>query len=105
MSKDFDLATILSAISGINFTDDFEQVFDLYKFAYGDGMNMVGMAAMLGHLKAHVLGMYPELGFVQYEGITNIDAWLIEQKARFGERLNLVPAGQQYAFSENNRLV
>ncbi len=87
MSREFDLGVILSAISGVSFVDDFSQVADLYAFVYGMSMDLSMMAAMMADLKNRILKHYPELERINYCGISDIDVWLINQKANFGEKL------------------
>lgn len=97
MTQEFDLGVILTVTSGISLVDDFSTVSDLFTFAYGVSIDPFMMKEMRGHLTNHILGLHPELGKIDYRkivfGLVNIDTWVNEQKAKFGESLKLCPVG------------
>ena len=97
MTKEFDLGVILTVISDVNLVNDFSSVSDLFTFVYGVSMDPFMLKEMRGHLTTHILGLHPELGEIDYRkvffGLVNIDTWVNDQKAKFGESLKLCPVG------------
>lgn len=75
MTKKFDLGAILSVLSGRKLIDDFTPVSELFTFAFDFGMSvdLFVMSEMRVPLAKHILGLYPELGRINYSQMLNID--------------------------------
>ena len=88
--QNFNLETIFTAISGINFTDDFDNVYRLAWFVYDNPrINKCGLVSLKDQLKQHLLTIHPELENIGYIPILekNYTKWMSLQKLKFGETL------------------
>jgi len=96
MTQNFELETILSVITGINFTDDFNKVFALFWYAYNDNLiSPTGLGALKNDLREHLLTIHPELAEAVYNRrVDNMDTWITEQKIKFGEFLPVSRIGE-----------
>lgn len=95
--KEFDLETILTIITGINLTDDFNKVFELAKYIYDDEfINDSAISYLRNDMKEHLLNIHPKLGNIGYIPQTSmyLDIWIGIQKDNFGEYLSVSPKGQ-----------
>lgn len=62
MQENFELETILTIITGIKFTEDFQKVYDLAWFVYDDSfINESGLCSLRQHLTEHLLTIHPNL--------------------------------------------
>ena len=90
MQKNFKLETILTLVTGINFTDDFNEVFELVKFVYNDRfITSTGLSLLKDDIKYYLLSIHPklnELGYLPYSNISK-NIWLDTQKKKFGDFL------------------
>jgi len=105
MQQNFDLETILSITNGINFTSDFHKVYELFWFAYNDNLiNTTGAIVLRNGLTAHLFAIYPELATAIYsKKLGSMDAWIAEQKAKFGEVLPVCRIGETLEIEERHR--
>lgn len=90
MEREFKLETILTAITGINLVDNFEDFWDLVWFVFDDKyINTIGLKAVRDTLRKHLLNIHPQLVYLQLDLLskTNIANWLERQKQQYGETL------------------
>lgn len=92
--REFDLATILSVITGINLEEDFNKVFELAKYIYNDEfINDSAISYLRNDMKDYLISLYPELGELGYipQSIIYLELWIDMQKEKFGESLSIIP--------------
>lgn len=96
MNKDFDLAVILTVTTGINLTDNFDDVYEMSYFIYNSNLiGSVNLQGMRSHMKKHILSIHPELKDIRLNFSTNeIDNWISIQKAKFGNTLPICRYGE-----------
>ena len=100
MQENISLETILSIITGISCTDDFDKVFELAWFVYDDKLiNSAGLGIIKDELKEHLLNIHPELKDINYSkcALKNkiyLESWLKQQKEKFGETLPVSRLGE-----------
>lgn len=105
MQEYFDLETILSVTTGINLTDDFNKIFDLYKFVYNDPyITTTCLGGLRRNLIIHLLTIHPELR-KNFPNLNKerINDWLIEQKLELGSRLPISRIGEELESSHLSR--
>ena len=94
--EDFDLETILSVITGINCTDDFFKVYELYWYLFEDqSITYDGIVKLHDIAKNHILKIHPELKSVKYDTSMDLKNWIKIQKVRFGEELTMCVVGER----------
>ena len=94
--QNFTLETIFTAISGINFTDDFDNVYRLAWFVYDNPrINKCGLVSLKGNLRQHLLNIYPQFENISYvpKYEKNFKKWMDFQKMKFGEVLPVTKIG------------
>ena len=95
IQEEFSLEAVLSVISGINYTNDFNEVFELYWFMFEDPfINMSGICNLKDTATRHILTIHPELKSVIYNRNMNIDEWLDKQRQLFGNSLLISIVGE-----------
>ena len=95
MQEDFDLETILSIITGINCTNDFFNVYELFWFIFEDPMiDSEKIVSLREIAKNHLLKIHPMLRRVKYDKNIPIDEWIRRQKILFGNSLTVSIIGE-----------
>ena len=95
MQEDFELETVLSLVTGYNFTNDFDKVFDLVQFIFEDpfidilGFNILKEAAI-----KHIFYLYPELQNISKDYI-DFDTLLNEVKSIYGDEITISVIGEK----------
>ena len=90
MQDDFELETVLSVTTGINLTDDFSKVFDLFCFMFEDDLlNVTALISLRETAKKHILNIHPELRRVSYNQNVNLEKWIANQKEMFGDSITI----------------
>lgn len=94
--EDFDLETILSVITGINCTDDFFKVYELYWYLFEDQtITYDGIVKLHDIAKNHILKIHPELKRIRFDESMDLDDWIKIQKAKFGSVLTMCIVGER----------
>lgn len=94
--QDFKLEVVLTAITDINLVDDFNEIFELYKFVFMDPLiSTTSLNILKRSMTIHLLEIHPELESAKYEPKIDgdIDKWLAIQKAEFGDKLPICVVG------------
>ncbi len=95
MQEDFELESILSILTGINCTDNFINVYELFWFIFEDNsINAMGISALKETAKKHILSIHPELKTIKYNSNINLDSWIEDQKNLFGNELTISIIGE-----------
>lgn len=108
MQKNFKLETILTIITGINLTDDFNDVYQLAYFIFQDKLiNATGLNALKDAMKEHLLNIHPELKTVSWVPQTKIciNLWINQQKNIYGEYLPISLYGKKLKKEKINKKV
>ncbi len=93
--EDFDLETVLSILTGINCTDDFTSVYELYWYMFEDQtINDIGIIRLHDIAKNHILRIHPELKSVKYDKTKDLNEWINDQKAKFGNEITMCIIGE-----------
>lgn len=88
MARKFKIETVLSAISGINITSDFKEVFELYWYVFDDNtINDSGLVMLRQTLFEHLGNQYEELYKARYYVYTQCS--MLQQK--YGKELVILP--------------
>lgn len=98
MQKDFKLETILTIITGINLTDNFNDVYELAYFIFEDRLiTATGLSILKDQMKEHLLNIHPELNTVNWVPETKVcrDLWVNYQKKLFGESIQVTVLGKR----------
>lgn len=106
MQDDFDLATVLSVTTGINCTDNFGNVFDLFCFMFEDDLlspNAIGFLKDVA--RNHIFRIYPELKRVKYNPNENLDEWIKKQKLIYGDKITISVIGENVVKLEKQSMV
>lgn len=94
MQRNFELETILSVTTGINYTDDFGKVYDLASYVFSDDMlSPLAIGILKDDLRNHLLTIHPELRDVKCT-CRNRLAWVEKQKIKFGSELAVSKLGR-----------
>ena len=94
MQDDFELETVLSIITGINFTNDINSIYDLYSFIFEDPMlEYVDFNELNENAKKHILKIHPELKHVSIN-TTDLVKWLNVQKLIYGDTMTISIIGE-----------
>ena len=94
MQDDFELETVLSIITGINFTNDINSIYDLYSFIFEDPMlEYVDFNKLNELAKNHIFRIHPELKRVSINS-TDLDKWLKLQKNIYGDTITISIIGE-----------
>ena len=94
--KKFKLETVLSIITGMSLIDDYNEVFDLYKYVFVDPLiNAITVQILKPSLVNHLLEIHPELNKVKYDSSldVDIDRWLALQKYNLGDEIDVCVIG------------
>ena len=95
MQYDFDLAAVLSVTTGINCTNDFGEVFDLFCYIFEDDLlSPLALCQLKEAARRHILNIHPELKNVNYNPNVNIDEWVNKQKETFGNEIAISVIGE-----------
>ena len=106
MQEDFELETVLSITTGINFANDYGDVLDLYSFILEDDFISEENLLMLHDtVKRHILAIHPELNYVRFNPNIDIDKWLSVQKSIFGQTLTISVLGEKVVKLEKQSYV
>lgn len=98
VQENFELETILTIMTGIKFTEDFQKVYDLAWFVYDDSfINESGLRLLRQNLMEHLLTIHPKLK--EIESVPKLkfkkNSWLLNQKIKFGISLPVSKIGAQ----------
>lgn len=97
MTKDFKLETILTVTTGINFTDRFNDVFELAYFIFDDNyITLTGLRALKDKMSIHIFNIHPEiknLGYVPYSKFLR-QRWIEDAKDKLGSTLEISRYGE-----------
>ncbi len=95
LQEEFSLESVLSVITGINCTKDFNEVFELFWFMFEDPLiNTIGIFELKNTASRHILNIHPELRGVRYDKSMNFETWLNKQKDMFGNSLLISVIGE-----------
>lgn len=95
MQDDFDLATILSITTGINLTDNFENIYDLFCFMFEeDDIDPLAMVTLRDTACRHLFRIHPEIKHLKYDKTVGVDEWIQKQKAIYGDTLTISVVGE-----------
>ena len=95
MQDDFELEAVLSVITGINCTDDFYKVYELFCFLFEDSLlNPKSIGLLKDTATRHILSIHPELSNVVFDNSKDIYSWVNEQKVKFGEKITISVVGE-----------
>ena len=93
--REFDLESILSVLTGINCTNDFYKVFELYWFMFEDDLiNISGIQSLNSIAKNHILRIHPELKNIKFNNEMNLDLWLTNIKNIYGNTMTISIIGE-----------
>lgn len=104
MQEDFDLESVLTVVTGVNCTNDFEKVIDLFSFIFEDPLiSMDKIIFLKNTAKNHILKIHPELKNISFDkdiifnngdkGII-FNKWINAQKVRFGDTVTVSVIGE-----------
>ena len=95
LQEEFSLESVLSIITGINCTNDFNEVYELFWFMFEDPfINTLGIVELRNSARNHILNIHPELRGVKYDKNMNFEKWINEQKELFGDSLVISVIGE-----------
>ena len=95
LQEEFSLESILTIVTGINCTNDFYEVYELYWFMFeNEFINDAGLLALKDKARSHILNIHPELKNVSYSKENDLDTWIFEQKSIFGDTLPISLIGE-----------
>ena len=95
--KKFKLETILTIVTGVNLTDNFNEVYELAMYIYDDTfINTSAILLLKEEIKSHILNDHPELKNIDYVPVSPFAkvAWLKELKQIYGETLLISKIGE-----------
>ena len=96
MARNFDITTILSMITGINYTDDFSKVYELVWFVCNDKLiSPLGIKVVKEDVKKHLLTLYPEFANIKNIPSYNFNKFLINIEKEYGMVLPVTKLGMQ----------
>ena len=96
MQEDFELETILSVVTGINFTSNFGRIYDLFSFMFEDeNIDIQKVNEYIPIARMHILTIHPELLNMTFNTNGNISEWLNDQKRIFGDFLKVSINGEK----------
>jgi len=105
MQEEFDLESVLTVITGINFTDDFSKIYDLYSFIFEDPListeEIIELSAIA---KKHLLKIHPWLTTLSYNKITSKNNWLQTIKTIYGDNILVSVLGEPVIRLDKNSL-
>ena len=105
MQEEFDLESVLTVVTGINFTDDFNKVFDLYSFIFEDPLISTSDIIKLKDIaKKHLLKIHPWLTTLNYNGLTSTNNWLQMTKTIYGDDVLVSIIGEPVIDLDKNSL-
>ncbi len=103
--KFFKLEIILSVLTGVNLTDDFNEVIDFYKFVFMDELiSTMSMPILKRSICNHILELYPELSKVKCD-TKKINKWLDKQKEKYGDEILICIVGQTLEDEKVKKLI
>ena len=106
LQEDFSLEAVLSIITGINCTNDFGEVFELFWFMFEDPLiNTTGIMELKDAAKRHILNIHPELKTVVYNNKLSLNEWLEKQKELYGSYLTISVIGEPIVVLEKQPIV
>ena len=95
MQDEFELETILSIVTGINCTDDFSKVYDLFSFMFEEPLiSPTSVVFLKDTAVRHILAIHPELNNIVFDNSKDFNSWINEQKVKFGETLTISVVGE-----------
>lgn len=95
MQKNFSLETILSIITGFIFTN-YKDVYDLYGFIMEkEDFDDKYFIENYNKVRNHIVNLYPNLSNISLDATRNLNEWLNEQKALFGDTLTISVIGEK----------
>ena len=105
MQRNFKLETILTVTTGINFTDNFSDVFEMANFVYNTNLiGTINLQGMRKHICGHILNIHPELKEIRLNFSSNeIDSWINLQKEKYGDVLPISRYGEP--LKKDNNLI
>ncbi len=96
MQEDFELETVLSLITGYNFTNDFGKVFDLVQFMFEDPfIDTLGLFVLKDTACKHIYYLYPELQSISFNPNMDINSFIDEKKSIYGNELTISVIGEK----------
>ena len=96
MAKNFDITTILSMITGVNYTDDLSKVYELVWFVCKDKIiSPLEIKAIKEDVKKHLLTLYPEFANIKNIPSYNFNKFLINIEKEYGMVLPVTKLGMQ----------
>ena len=95
MQDEFDLATVLSITTGVNLTDNFEKVLDLFCFMFEDELlSPLAMVNLRTTACNHLFRIHPEIKNLKYDKTVGVDEWVQRQKVIYGDTLTISVVGE-----------
>ena len=105
MVRNFDIRTILSLITGINYTDDFSKVYELVWFVCNDNLiSPLGLKVVKEDVKKHILDLYPELEGLKTTTTKNFSKFLYEIKEKYNNTLPITKLGFELSQVEEKKV-
>ena len=101
--RDFKLETVLTVTTGMNLVDDFDEIFEFYKYVFMDPLiNTMSIQILNKSMISHLLEIHPELANIKYapEIDGDIDRWLAFQKDEFGDSISVCVIGHTLSHKE-----
>lgn len=95
MQDVFDLATVLSITTGVNCTDNFGKICDLFCFMFEDeSLTPTAMGYLKNIARQHIFRIHPELKSIRFDPKCNVDEWVSKQKEIFGNEITISIVGE-----------
>lgn len=104
MQREYDLETILTITTGKSFIDNWDKIFHLMSFVFGDcPINNVNFPILLETLRAHIIYLYPVFAFLvpNKEIEPNSYIWIEARKLQYGSTLPICPIGEKLSQKKN----
>ena len=103
MSKNFDVKTIVSAISGKNIANSFDDIFNLYWYVFDDPyITSTGIVELRKDLLEHLAKKYPGLREAEYKPYTRYGV-LVQEYGQELEIFSIKELEEQKTFIDDNK--
>lgn len=106
MQDDFDLAAVLSITTGINCTDSYSKIYELFCFMFEDDLlNPLSIGYLKDVARKHILRIHPELKRAIYDPNIDIYDWINKQKILYGDKITISVIGENIVKLEKQSMV
>ena len=96
MQEDFELETILSLITGYNFTNNFDKIFELVEFVYEESfISYERFNEIKNEVKNHIYKLYPDLKNISFNNEMDENDFVSVCKFLYGDTLTISILGEK----------